>query len=259
MSEIDPSFQQLPATTLADAALSRARQLGATHADFRLERILVSRLQLRDAKLDSSVESQDLGIAVRVVHDGAWGFASGIDRTPEAAARLADQAVATAKVSRVLNSDPVELAPEPAHAGQTWISSYQLNPFDVPVADRIALLTDFSERLLAADGVDHVDAQLLQVQENKYYADTAGTTTTQQRIRLEPEFTGVQVDSRRIVPGDLFVAVGNGVDFLEDAFANGAAATLLPDDAFAEELLEAEHAGCPRDSAIDFVAGNLSD
>ena len=46
-------------------------------------------------------------------------------------------------------------------------------------------------------------------------------------------FTGVQVDSRRIVPGDLFVAVGKGADFLHDAVANGAVATLVPDDAFA--------------------------
>jgi UDP-N-acetylmuramoyl-tripeptide--D-alanyl-D-alanine ligase len=46
-------------------------------------------------------------------------------------------------------------------------------------------------------------------------------------------FTGVQVDSRRIVPGDLFVAVGRGAGFREDAIARGAAATLLPDDAFA--------------------------
>jgi UDP-N-acetylmuramoyl-tripeptide--D-alanyl-D-alanine ligase len=44
--------------------------------------------------------------------------------------------------------------------------------------------------------------------------------------------TGVQVDSRRIGPGDLFVAVGRGIDFLDDARANGAAATLVPDHPF---------------------------
>lgn len=46
-------------------------------------------------------------------------------------------------------------------------------------------------------------------------------------------FTGVQVDSRRIVPGDLFVAVGRGAEFVDDAFARGAAVTLVPSDAFA--------------------------
>jgi len=46
-------------------------------------------------------------------------------------------------------------------------------------------------------------------------------------------FTGVQVDSRRIVPGDLFVAVGLGSEFVDDALVRGAAATLVPNDAFA--------------------------
>jgi UDP-N-acetylmuramoyl-tripeptide--D-alanyl-D-alanine ligase len=46
-------------------------------------------------------------------------------------------------------------------------------------------------------------------------------------------FTGVQVDSRRIVPGDLFLAVGRGSEFVDDALARGAAATLVPHDAFA--------------------------
>jgi UDP-N-acetylmuramoyl-tripeptide--D-alanyl-D-alanine ligase len=44
--------------------------------------------------------------------------------------------------------------------------------------------------------------------------------------------TGVQVDSRRVRPGDLFVAVGRGVDFREAAFAQGAAATLVPEHSF---------------------------
>jgi UDP-N-acetylmuramoyl-tripeptide--D-alanyl-D-alanine ligase len=46
-------------------------------------------------------------------------------------------------------------------------------------------------------------------------------------------FSGVQVDSRRIAPGDLFVAVGSGSAYLDDAVARGAAATLVPHDAFA--------------------------
>jgi UDP-N-acetylmuramoyl-tripeptide--D-alanyl-D-alanine ligase len=44
--------------------------------------------------------------------------------------------------------------------------------------------------------------------------------------------TGVEVDSRRVSPGDLFVAVGRGAAFVDDARAAGAAATLVPDDAF---------------------------
>src|SRR6266571_8602887 len=194
MPDLDPSFLALPAGQLADAALGRARELGAEHADFRLERIRTGVLRLRDAKLDTSVDSEDLGLAVRVIHDGAWGFASGIERTPDAARRLAEQAVAAAKVSRVLSDDPVTLAPEPVYADATWLSSYQVNPFDIGDGERVARLADLSERLLSADGVDHVDAMLMQVLENKFYADTAGTSTTQQRVRVHPQFTAVHVD-----------------------------------------------------------------
>jgi TldD protein len=194
MPSLDPTFLALPASLLADAALTRARELGAEHADFRLERVRTGAISLRDGQLETAADDQDLGLAVRVVHDGAWGFASGIERTPQAAAQLAEQAVATAKLSRVLSSDPVRLAPEPVYGDGVWVSSYEVNPFDVPQAERVGRLTELSERLLASDGVDHVDARLMQVQENKFYADTAGTVTNQQRVRIHPEFTAVQVD-----------------------------------------------------------------
>jgi UDP-N-acetylmuramoyl-tripeptide--D-alanyl-D-alanine ligase len=47
------------------------------------------------------------------------------------------------------------------------------------------------------------------------------------------EITGVEIDSRRVSPSDLFVAIGGGVDYVEDAFEHGAAAALVPADAFA--------------------------
>jgi TldD protein len=194
MPDIDPAFLALPARELADAALARARVLGAEHADFRLERIRVGMLNLRDGNLVASSDSEDLGLSVRVVCRGAWGFAAGITRTVAAARALAEQAVATATVSRQLSADPVELAPEPVHADLSWVSEYALDPFDVPERERVGRLAELSDRLLSADGVDHVDAQLMHVLENKFYADTAGTTTTQQRVRVHPEFTAVNVD-----------------------------------------------------------------
>ncbi len=191
---IDSAFLALPLRGLAAAALQRAQDLGASHADFRLERIRTGMLRLRDARLDTSVDHEDVGLSVRVVHEGTWGFAAGIARTTEAAAAVAEQAVATAKVARALRGDPVELAAEPVYDEVSWVSAYDLDPFDVPEAERIERLAELSERLLAADGVDHVDAAVTYVRENKFYADTAGTSTIQQRVRIEPEFTAVHVD-----------------------------------------------------------------
>ncbi|NGO80761.1 TldD/PmbA family protein [Streptomyces sp. YC504] len=198
---IDATFTALPLRALADAALARARALGAEHADFRFERVRSAAWRLRDAKPSGSSDTTDLGYAVRVVHGGSWGFASGVDLTMGAAAKVASLAVAMAKLSaqviKAAGSDErVELAAEPVHADKEWISSYEINPFDVPDADKTGLLADWSARLLAAEGVAHVDASLLTVQENKFYADTAGTVTTQQRVRLHPQLTATAVDER---------------------------------------------------------------
>ena len=205
--EVDPSFLALPLRALADAALARARALGAEHADFRLERVRYAEFRLRDARPSGASDSTDLGFAVRVVHGGAWGFAAGVDLTMDAAAKVASQAVAMAKLSAKVTAvagaggghpddgrGRVELAAEPVHADRVWVSSYEINPFDVPEAEKTALLAEWSARLLATDGVSHADASLLAVQENKFYADTAGTTTTQQRIRLQPQLTATAVD-----------------------------------------------------------------
>lgn len=205
---IDAAFTALPLRALADAALARARALGADHADFRLERIRSASWRLRDAKPSGGSDTTDLGYAVRVVHGGSWGFASGVDLTMDAAAKVASQAVAMAKLSaQVIKAagrtggtpsggwGSVELAEEPVHADKTWVSAYDVNPFEVPDTEKAALLADFSARLLAADGVAHVDASLLAVHENKFYADTAGTSTTQQRVRIHPQLTAVAVNS----------------------------------------------------------------
>jgi TldD protein len=188
MSGLDPTFVDLPRHLLADAALSRARALGATHAEFRLERVRYQSLAVRDGRLQDASDTEDLGLAVRVVHRGAWGFASGVVLTPEEAVRVAETAVAVAEVAAAMTSRPVELAEEPVHADATWVSSYEVNPLDVPVAEKAALLIDWTQRLRAGAAVDHARAHCLQVQENKYYADLAGTSTTQQRIRIMPGF-----------------------------------------------------------------------
>ncbi|WP_030544557.1 TldD/PmbA family protein [Streptomyces albus] len=223
--EVDESFLALPLRALADAALARARALGATHADFRLERVRSAAWRLRDARPAGSSDTTDLGYAVRVVHGGAWGFASGVDLTMDAAARVASQAVEMAKLSaRVIaaagSDERVELAMEPVYADRTWVSSYETDPFTVPDAEKTGLLAEWSSRLLAAASVAHADASLLTVHENKFYADTAGTTTTQQRVRLHPELTAVAVDPesgafesmRTVAP-----PVGRGWEYLTGA------------------------------------------
>ena len=193
-AQIDEAFTDLPLRHLADAALTRARELGATHADLRVERIRDQSLALHDARLDGTSNREDVGFAVRVVHDATWGFASDVAMTPDAAARVAEQAIEVARVSRPLSTERVELTDEPAHGDVTWVSDYEADPFSVPDHDKVTLLADWSAGLLAHDVVAHAEASAHAVMENKFYADLAGTTTTQQRVRVNVELEAVGID-----------------------------------------------------------------
>jgi TldD protein len=218
---VDPEFLALPLRSLADAALSRCRALGCEHADVRVVRVRTQVLRLRDGRPESSMDSEDLGLSVRVVHSGSWGFAAGVDLTSDEAARLAGQAVAMARLSAPMSTERVELAAEPVYSDVTFVSSYQVDPCTVAESDKAAVLADWSSRLLAAGVVDHVDASVFVVHECTFYADLAGTTTTQQRVRLEPDVTAVAVDAtggfetmRTLAP-----PVGRGWEYLTDPAA----------------------------------------
>src|SRR5215831_8734267 len=146
---IDPEFTAYPLRQLADAALQRAADLGAEHADFRAEQIRGQQIRLSDGNLETLFDSDDLGLAVRVVVAGTWGFASAIDLTPDAAARAAAEAVEVARVAAAINTERIELAPEPAHGEVSWVSDYHVVLFSVSVTEKIGLLADWSSGLLA--------------------------------------------------------------------------------------------------------------
>ena len=138
------------------------------------------------------------GLSVRVVHDGVWGFASDIALTTATAARIAERAVATAKVSRPLTPASVVLADEPAYPDATWVSAYEVDPFEVDEADKVGRMLQLNEALLDSPGISHANAMLAYVCENKFFANLAGTSTTQQRVRIQAHLTAVSVGDARL-------------------------------------------------------------
>jgi TldD protein len=217
---IDAEFAALPLRNLADAALDAARTLGADHADFRLERVRGQRLALSDGKLESLSDGDDSGLAVRVIVNGTWGFAATVDLTPQAARDAARHAVEVAKVAAAMNTERIDLAPEPAYGDVTWVSAYEVDPFAVSPKDKVDLLAGWSAQLLEHPVVSHVDASVYQVKECKFYTD-GSTTTTQQRVRLHPELTATAVtetgfdDMRTLAP-----PVGRGWEYLTGSAGN---------------------------------------
>ncbi|HKE71633.1 MAG TPA: TldD/PmbA family protein [Nocardioidaceae bacterium] len=217
--DIDASFLAIPLRRLADAALQRARDFNVEHADFRLERLRSQSIRLRDGALEGSHDGEDLGFAVRVILDGTWGFAASVELSAEAAIRTTEEAIRVAQVSSAISSERIELAPEPVYDDVRWVSAYSIDPLSVPLSDKVERLADWSHRLLGHETVSHVSAALQQVVENKFYADLAGTVTTQQRVRLQPDLTAHGTDEatgrfdsmRTIAP-----PVGRGWEYLVD-------------------------------------------
>jgi TldD protein len=193
--DVDPDFLALPRHQLADAALSAALAAGASYADLRLHRLSNESVQLRDGGLESAATAGEIGLAVRVIVEGTWGFASHPELTTDVAAATARRAVAVATTLAVLNTERIEQADEPVYDDATWVSAYGIDPFAVPTADKVALLADHSGRLLAADGVDHVTAAVMCVKEQTFYADTFGSSITQQRVRVQPHIDATAVDT----------------------------------------------------------------
>jgi TldD protein len=191
---IDADFLDLPRHDLAEAALSAAKAVGATHADLRVHRIITEIIQLRDGELETAVINREVGLAVRVIVNGTWGFASHAELVPSVAAETARRAVHVATTLATLSSERVELAPEPVYADAAWASDYRIDPFDISATDKIAVLEDYSGRLLRADGINHVSAVLTAVKEQTFYADTFGSSITQQRVRVLPSLEAVTVD-----------------------------------------------------------------
>jgi TldD protein len=190
---IDAEFLALPLNNVSEAAISAGKALGATHVDVRIERTRNGLLSLRDAALDTKADETTFGIGVRVVVNGAWGFASSPDVTVESAQKLAATAVAMAKTSKPLATEEVTLTPEPVYAGGLWVSAYDIDPFAISDGEKIARLADLSGALLKAQGVNHSSARSMFVKEQKHYADSYGTSTTQQRVRVQTQIEAISI------------------------------------------------------------------
>jgi TldD protein len=177
------------------AALERAATLGCSHAEIRIERIRSQYVGLRDGNVETTVDDTEIGVGLRVVRRGSIGFAATVEMHPDAAVALADTAAELADEMSGALGTPVTLADELAHGTVEWTSPYEIDPTAVPLADKVTVLEDWSRRLLASPGIDHVSARVLAVVEDKHFADLSGTVATQRRVRIHPVVEAVAVDA----------------------------------------------------------------
>jgi TldD protein len=133
-------------------ALDAATSGGATYADVRAVEQTSESLSVRGPTVEALDRSESLGLGIRVLVDGAWGFASSSVLTEEEAARVAGLALEVGRASATATSAQVELVPEPAHEA-TWFSPASKDPFAVPFEEKVATLTAATETMEKVDDV----------------------------------------------------------------------------------------------------------
>ncbi|MFB3881209.1 MAG: TldD/PmbA family protein [Armatimonadota bacterium] len=167
---------------LVQRAIRRALAAGASYAD---ARAIVSRTQeinTKNGAPEALSDSTDQGVGVRVIANGAWGFAATASARPDQVDEIAERAVRIARASATISQESVELAPQKAHQAE-WASTYQVDPFTVPLERKLALLLDADRVMREVSGLRLATGEMRFVREEKWFASSEGADIFQQRLQ----------------------------------------------------------------------------
>ncbi len=175
---------------LATQAIDLIRQAGCEYGEIRLCTYRNQSLTARDRSLSNLSDNVSSGFGVRVLFNGAWGFAASHRRTSEEVTRMVNLAVEIARGSFLSQHEPVRLVPVPAYQDQ-YITPIKINPFEVDIAPKAELLLEINERLLSyADrGIKKAYSFLRFTQEDKVFASTVGSLIEQTIYRSYPAYS----------------------------------------------------------------------
>src|SRR5262249_59939657 len=183
-------------SSLAAVALDKARSLGAGYADIRINRVYTQAVTTREMRVLNVVNNENYGFGVRVLVDGAWGFAACPRVEKDEIARIASQAVEIARANKVLLDKPIILAPEPAHV-DVWQTPITKDPFKISIQSKIDLLLEANRRAIAAQKEPYrlfCTSGMNFVKEEKFFASTDGSLIEQTIVRSWPSLSVTAVD-----------------------------------------------------------------
>jgi TldD protein len=164
---------------LGAVALNAASMAGADYADIRISTNRTQRMGTRETIVTGVMDSETSGFGIRVLVDGTWGFAASRDVSQDEVARVARVAVAQARANRAAQRRPVELAPLDWTGRGEWRSPVEIEPFDIPIEDKVALLLEANLAAMAVPGIAFASSNMSFLREEKYFASTEGVITDQ--------------------------------------------------------------------------------
>jgi TldD protein len=154
-------------------ALDAASGRGISYVDARVVLLRNRSLTTKNGHVGHASESESLGIGVRVLADGAWGFAASADLGRVSVEATAALAVEIARASARVKVEDVQLAAEPAAAAE-WTTPYQVDPFSTSVEQNLALLMQVDAELRADAGVTLAETGMNFQREESWFLSSEG-------------------------------------------------------------------------------------
>lgn len=166
---------------LAHEALNTINVAGATYGDIRIIDIESESIQVKNSNINVLKRNKSRGFGIRVIKNGAWGFAASSELTKESIRKTATLAVKIAESSARLKDKDVVLGEAPKIVDK-YVSQYELDPFKVPAEEKINLLLQADELMRKVKGIKLSEAGLSFWRTNKLFASSEGSFIEQQII-----------------------------------------------------------------------------
>jgi len=184
----------------ATRAIDTAKRRGASYADARVMDIRQRDISTKNGEVGTLVESESLGIGIRVIASGAWGFASTDRLTHEGIDSCAAAAVAIAKASALAKHADVALAPEKAYV-DTWQNPFVKDPFRIPVERQIEVLLAADKEMRRTKGVTLAEGSMTFRKIDQLFVSSIGSVIHQVKMQsgagiVATSFAGSEIQKR---------------------------------------------------------------
>jgi TldD protein len=163
-------------------ALDAAKLRGATYADARVMDIRQRDLSTKNGQVGTLAESESLGIGIRVIANGAWGFSSTDRLTREGVRACAAQAVSIARASALAKRRDVVMAPEQSFV-DTWQNPLIKDPFHIPLERQLDLLLAADKEMHRVAGVTMSEASMQFRKIEQWFASSIGSRIHQVKMQ----------------------------------------------------------------------------
>lgn len=198
-------------------AIDAARSAGAQYADARVIRTQFEAIGAREQMITQVQSTDSFGINVRALVGGSWGFSATQVLTRDAVATMAREAVAIATANNEVAPSETVLAEVDIFPDADWITPHTVDPFDVSLEDKAALLLRINEEALRVNNIRFSNSSILSVKEERLLATSEGSVIRQTLLRINPSIniTAISPDGSDFqTRGAVVEPAGRGYEYI---------------------------------------------